>query len=162
MQWEGAAKRSEGSRAWGCKHCRGREEGIWRNRSQCWVVTEYVTASANRSPPFPANEMSPLERSTTSAWCGETLRLLVLLRALIFSPLCDVKSLNLKQMYCWDNLHYSEDSTVSGKYCSKSPQGVFGHRRFPFVPVMHSLCHLYGISNDRVDITPRRAPTKRN
>lgn len=34
MQWEGAVERSRGSRASGCKHCRGREEGIWRNRSQ--------------------------------------------------------------------------------------------------------------------------------
>lgn len=125
MQWEGAAKRSEGSRAWGCKHCRGREEGIWRNRSQCWDDSEYVTASANHSAPFPANEMFPLEQSTTLAWRGETLWLLVLLRALVFFPLDDVKTLNLKRLYCWDNLHYSGDSTLSGKYCSKSPQGVF-------------------------------------
>lgn len=91
MRWEGAAKRSEGSRAWGCKHCRGREEGIWRNRSQCWVDTEYVTVSANRSAPFPANEMSPLEQSTTFSWIGETLWLLVLPRALKFFSVCGLK-----------------------------------------------------------------------
>ena len=61
MRWEGAAKRSEGSRAWGCKHCRGREEGIWRNRSQRWVDTEYVTASANPCSPLP-------RQSDASTW----------------------------------------------------------------------------------------------
>lgn len=61
MRWEGAAKRSEGSRAWGCKHCRGWEEGIGRNRSQRWVDTEYVSATANRSPPLP-------HQSDVSTW----------------------------------------------------------------------------------------------
>lgn len=59
IQWEGAAKRSKGSRACHCKHCRGWEEGIGCNRSQCWVVTEYVRPFAT------ANQVSPLKQSTT-------------------------------------------------------------------------------------------------
>lgn len=165
MRWEGAAKWSEGSRAWGCKHCRGREEGIWRNRSQRWVDTEYVTAPANRGAP-------PPRQSDDSTWAeyyvlmNRTRDASVISASqsscrLIFLLICGIKASGwiwiiieiisiLLEIPLWPERNVVDDLGVflasEGFLC---PFSGFGGR----------LC---SISSDRVDITPRPAPTKRN
>lgn len=132
MRWEGAAKRSEGSRAWGCKHCRGREEGIWRNRSQRWADTQCAAASANRSPPLPANQTSPLEWSTTLSWVGARGSLVLSASFYGFSSV--FVGLKPILVYNWNNgvLLWLE------KECCKSPRGVFRPQKTSFVPVVDS------------------------
>ena len=62
MRWEGAARRSEGSRAWGRKHCRGRDEGSTSNRSlRSPSPSQNEAVLANPRSPPPTNEMSSLE-----------------------------------------------------------------------------------------------------
>lgn len=122
MRWEGAAKRSEGSRAWGCKHCRGRE-GIWRNRSQRWVVT----VLANHSPPLPCQWGVCLSRVLRSHESDQ--RWLAVPFPAAAASLFVVLNLKLNLMLYWDHEHVL---LVTGEERCKSLWCVCGLRRLYF------------------------------
>lgn len=159
MRWEGAAKRSEGSRAWGCKHCRGREEGIGRNRSQRWFNTEYVRgARPIAALLFPTNQAPASERSTTFSWIGRE-------PPTITAPQASVCS------YLWRQAELLCRSEIITIYRSSHWNwgGIVVSRSRVFVASEGILClgggawaRLFSISSDRVDITPRQDATKEN
>lgn len=159
MRWEGAAKRSEGSRAWGCKHCRGREEGIGRNRSQRWVDTEYVSATANRSAPLPRQSDVPTWAEYYVLMNRTRASLAISASQSFFSLSFAVLKLIL--MYKWDTYILQE----LPRRLERNVVNHFGV--FLISEGILCLCggvwgRLCSISSDRVDITPRQAPTKEN
>ena len=166
MRWEGAARRSEGSRAWGRKHCRGRDEGSRSNRS---LRSE---SSQNEAvQPIPARVFQPMRCLGWILPLPGRAGLTPQPSAPSFCPLLNSLKTKVLAVFLrfevWCIIKYIGVLVVISKGLGDATRGVCSSLGYslPSVFVLFSCsryrARLRSTSCDRVHITPRQAATKR-